>query len=264
MPLLLLGTASVKLSNVLWKTYLCLLPLNIHKCLIFSPKSLRQLVQLTVWKMCWENLDSLVWLRKALCHLGILSSLGNPPGVQFRGRWHCWSNAKAVQGVKEPGPIVKVRGMFKTNRVPSPLPPLQVLCLAPKQPYFSFGAFSFLICMLEKWSGPIIKRPFSKLDGPPWRKQEYLFHTGPLVLPLAPVLPKPCQVQYPVSSQRESQPEKQGDWSRDCVLSDYVRQKQPPQGQHAVVLPSIHTAIVTLSVWNACSAVWIQAGLLQM
>lgn len=84
MPLLLLGTACVKLSNVLWKTYIHLLPLNIQECLIFfPPKLLRQLVWLTVWKMCWENFDSLVQLGKALCHLRILSSLGNPLVVQF-------------------------------------------------------------------------------------------------------------------------------------------------------------------------------------
>jgi len=83
---------------------------------------------------------------------------------------------------------------------------------------------------------------FSKLDGPPSTKQEYIFHAGPLVLPLASVLQKPCQLQYPVSSQKESQPEQQKDWSRDCVLLNHIWQN----GSHhrfriLIVLPSIHS-----------------------
>lgn len=74
---------------------------------------------------------------------------------------------------------------------------------------------------------------FSKLDGPPPTKQEYIFHAGPLVLPLALVLQKPCQLQYPLVSQRESKPEKQKDKSRDHVLfKPHMAKQQTPQAQN--------------------------------
>ena len=115
----------------------------------FSPKLLKQLVWLTVRTMCWENSDSVVEVTMALCHRRILSSLGNPPMVRFRGRLASLKQCKAVWRVKEPGPIVTVKERCsRLTRCPFPFPLFKYALFPPNSHIFISELFPFeFVCL---------------------------------------------------------------------------------------------------------------------